>query len=67
MKLDITGIGSELQGVGRWADGRAAFVPGALPGETVEAELVRQSERFVEARLGNWRRTGFARYLYRGV
>lgn len=51
MKLDITGIGSELQGVGRWADGRAAFVPGALPGETVEAELVRQSERFVEARL----------------
>ena len=35
MKLDITGIGSELQGVGRWADGLAAFVPGALPGETV--------------------------------
>lgn len=51
MKLEITGIGSELQGVGRWADGRAAFVPGAIPGETVEAELAKESERFVEARL----------------
>lgn len=51
MKLEITGIGSELQGVGRWADGRAAFVPGALPGESVEAELAKESERFVEARL----------------
>ena len=51
MELNITGIGSELQGVGRWVDGRAAFVPGALPGETVEAELRREAERFVEARL----------------
>ena len=37
-------------GVAR-VDGQVVFVPGALPGETVEAELVRQSERFVEARL----------------
>lgn len=51
MRLEITGTGSELQGVGRAPDGRAAFVPFALPGETVEAEIVREKERFVEARL----------------
>ncbi len=51
MQVAVTGIGSELQGVGRWADGRAAFVPGALPGEEVEAECLKEAERFVEARL----------------
>ena len=35
-QIDITGVGSELQGVGRLPDGRAVFVPGAIPGERVE-------------------------------
>ena len=50
-RVRITGIGSELQGVGRLADGRAVFVPGALPGEDVEIELTREAKRFCEARL----------------
>ena len=53
MKVTVTGIGSELQGVGRWEDGRAVFIPGALPGETVEAECLKEAERFVEARLAS--------------
>ena len=50
-RVCITGIGSELQGVGRLADGRAVFVPGALPGEDIEIETVREAKRFCEARL----------------
>ena len=49
--LDITGIGAELQGVGRGANGRVVFVPGAMPGERIEAEIVREAERFMEGRL----------------
>ena len=51
VRLEITGTGSELQGVGRMPDGRAVFVPGALPCETVEAEIVRDAARFCEGRL----------------
>ena len=51
VRIEITGTGSELQGVGRMPDGRAVFVPGALPCETVEAEIVRDAARFCEARL----------------
>jgi len=51
MKISITGIGSEFQGVGRAEDGRAAFIPGALPGEVVEASVLKNAERFMECRL----------------
>ena len=51
MELTITGVGSELQGVGRAADGRAVFVPGALPAERVEVSVIREKERFCEAKL----------------
>lgn len=50
-RIAITGIGSELQGVGRLADGRAAFVPGSIPGETVDIEILRDKGRFCEASL----------------
>lgn len=50
-RIAITGVGSELQGVGRLKDGRAAFVPGAIPGETVEIEITRDRGRFCEASL----------------
>ena len=49
--IDITGVGSNLQGVGRLADGRAAFVPGAIPGERVQVEITREKGRFCEASL----------------
>ncbi len=47
----IHGIGSEMQGVGRLADGRAVFVPHALPGERVNIEITRDGGRFCEASL----------------
>ena len=51
MQIEITGIGSEFQGVGRAEDGRVCFVPGALPGETVDVSAVKNAERFMECRL----------------
>ena len=50
-RIEITGTGSELQGVGRLADGRAVFVPGALPGETVDIGITQDRGRFCEASL----------------
>ena len=52
-RITITGVGSQLQGVGRLADGRAVFVPGAIPGETVEIEITREKGRFCEASLSD--------------
>ena len=37
-------------GLGRLADGRVCFVPGAFEGETVRAELTEQKKSFVRAR-----------------
>ena len=50
-EIEITGAGSELQGVGRLPDGRAVFVPGAIPGERVEIEITQDKGRFCEASL----------------
>ena len=49
--VEITGSGSELQGVGRLPDGRAVFVPGAIPGERVQIEITADKGRFCEASL----------------
>ena len=49
-ELEITGIGSELQGVGRIGDGRVVFVPFALPGERVLAQPGSEQSRYIEAR-----------------
>ena len=49
--IEITGVGSELQGVGRLDDGRAVFVPGAIPGEKVKIEVTAEKGRFCEASL----------------
>lgn len=50
-EIIITGVGSELQGVGRLADGRAVFVPGALPEEKIKIEITKDGGRFCEAAL----------------
>ena len=47
----ITGVTSEMQGVGRMDDGRAVFVSGALPGEKVTFEITKDAGRFCTARL----------------
>ncbi len=49
--LGVTGTGAQLEGVGRLADGRCAFVPFALPGEEVEIAIEKDAGRFVRARL----------------
>lgn len=50
-RVAITGVGSALQGVGRLADGRAVFVPGAIPGEIVDITVTQEKGRFCEASL----------------
>ena len=40
-----------MQGVGRLSDGRACFVPEAIPGEKVEVEIINARDRFANARL----------------
>ena len=52
-QISITGVTSEMQGVGRLADGRAVFVPGAIPGEKVEIEIAKDGGRFCTGRLIN--------------
>ena len=49
VRVDALANGGE--GVGRLADGRAVFVAGALPGETVRIELVEDRPRWARARL----------------
>ena len=44
--IRFTGCGSEMQGVGRLSDGRAVFVPFAIPGETAEVEILQSRDRF---------------------
>ena len=50
-EIIINGIGSELQGVGRLSDGRAVFVPAALPEERVRIQIEHDGGRFCEASL----------------
>lgn len=50
-RIRVTGINSKLQGVGRLTDGRAAFVPYALPDELVDIEYNDGGGRYVECAL----------------
>ena len=38
-------------GVGRLPDGKVCFIPGALPGETVRAEITQEAKSFARARV----------------
>ena len=52
MEIKITDISSKGEGIGRREDGLVVFVPGALPGDTVEAELAEgDASRSAKARL----------------
>ena len=50
MELDITGLGSTGEGVGRFKD-IAVFVPGALPGETVKVSAEFIKKNFIAGKL----------------
>ncbi|HEX7037756.1 MAG TPA: methyltransferase domain-containing protein [Pseudomonadales bacterium] len=50
MRIEIETLSHDGRGVGR-IDGKVAFVAGALPGETVDAVLLRRHRRFDEYRL----------------
>ncbi len=49
-QTDILDLSHDGRGVARRDDGKAVFVSGALPGETVRAEPTARSRRFDEAR-----------------
>ncbi len=46
LKLAVAALDAEGRGVARTPEGKVAFVEGALPGEVVEAELVRRRTSF---------------------
>jgi len=50
IELTITALSHAAEGIGRH-EGRAVFVPFALPGETVRAEIVEEKKNFARARL----------------
>ena len=50
LELTITALSHAGEGIGR-ADGRVVFVPFALPGETVQVEIVEDKAKFARARL----------------
>ncbi len=50
LQIEITGLNHKGEGVGRF-EGKVFFVPFTMPGDVVEAELVKQSKRFGYAQL----------------
>jgi len=50
MQVKIDGITHKGEGVGR-IDGKATFIPLAIPGETVELEIVQERSKFKRGRL----------------
>jgi 23S rRNA (uracil1939-C5)-methyltransferase len=49
--LQVTRIAAGGDGIANAADGKVVFVPGTMPGDTVEVALVNQKKRFANARL----------------
>src|ERR1700710_1197061 len=48
--LEVVDLSHEAQGIAK-LDGRAVFIPGALPGETVEVQLLQKRKGVQEAKL----------------
>ena len=49
MRLTITSVAYLGSGIARTEEGMVVFVPGSLPGETVEATIVKRAKRFMVA------------------
>jgi tRNA/tmRNA/rRNA uracil-C5-methylase (TrmA/RlmC/RlmD family) len=50
VEVQITALAAGGDGIGRLADGKVVFVEGALPGETVNAEIAEERHDFARAR-----------------
>ena len=51
VSVPVSRIAFGGDGVGRLPDGKVCFVPGALPGETVRAEITHEAKSFARARV----------------
>jgi 23S rRNA (uracil1939-C5)-methyltransferase len=51
LRVFISDLGTKGEGIGKTDGGLVVFVPGALPGETVDVEIVQQNKRFSRALL----------------
>ena len=51
LSVPVSRIAFGGDGVGRLPDGKVCFVPGALPGETVRAEITHEAKSFARARV----------------
>lgn len=51
IQLDIDNLAFGGQGIGRLGDGLVVFVPGAVPGDRVEARITRKRRKYAEASL----------------
>lgn len=51
LELDVTAMAHGGEGIARDADGRVVFVDGAIPGDTVRAELTKAKKRWARAQL----------------
>ena len=49
--IEIVGVGSQLQGVGRSDCGRTLFVPFAIPGEVVDVRITKSQKNFLEGEI----------------
>ncbi|MEH0146259.1 TRAM domain-containing protein [Corynebacterium sp. Q4381] len=51
MPIHITRIAHGGEGIGQLEDGRVVFIPGAIPGDTVEANITKSKKRWARAEL----------------
>lgn len=51
MPIEVTRIAHGGEGIGQLADGRVVFIPGAIPGDTVDAEITKSKKRWARAEL----------------
>ena len=50
-KLEIYDLHADGHGVARWPDGRAVFVAGALPGDTIRAKIIKVKKSYAYGRI----------------
>jgi len=54
LRLEVDALAAGGRGIARGADGVVWFLPGAVPGDVVEAVPKRKKRRFVVGRADHW-------------